>query len=216
MAEDIKEKLRQFLSNHESDNHYYLVYGSISFLALRRYLEFSVFINQSLSLNVAPITLYEAILQCYLFLGFPRAIEGLKRLSAIFKKHRINLDLPLKDDQRDYQSDGHALCKKVYGMKYDKLLNLMNSYSPDLSAWMIEEGYGKVLSRPGLTLEERELVTVSALISENVPNQLRAHIRGALNAGAKIKKIESIIEFLGIWVEPGSIKEAKEILNCIK
>ena len=50
---------------------------------------------------------------------------------------------------------------------------------------MVTEGYGKVLGRPGLALEQRELCIVAMLAvqGEAVRRQLVSHLRGALNVG---------------------------------
>lgn len=59
---------------------------------------------------------------------------------------------------------------------------------------MVVEGYGKVLGRPGLALELRELCIVAMLAVLNVPRQLYSHLRGALNAGASRERIEAALE----------------------
>ena len=58
------------------------------------------------------------------------------------------------------------------------------------------EGYGKVLSRKGLSLKERELCIVSVLSILRFEDQLYSHISGAVRTGAKLIKIESVIENL--------------------
>jgi alkylhydroperoxidase/carboxymuconolactone decarboxylase family protein YurZ len=50
----------------------------------------------------------------------------------------------------------------VYGGMYERLRANVRELHPSLDAWMIVEGYGKVLSRPGLDLARRELCIVSA------------------------------------------------------
>jgi 4-carboxymuconolactone decarboxylase len=55
---------------------------------------------------------------------------------------------------------------------------------PDLAEWMVEHGYGRVLSRPGLPARERELVTVSALAALGWERQLVSHVLGAERIGA--------------------------------
>jgi 4-carboxymuconolactone decarboxylase len=49
---------------------------------------------------------------------------------------------------------------------------------------MIVDGYGKVLSRPGLDLARRELCIVAACAASRQDRQLHSHLHGALNAGA--------------------------------
>ncbi len=43
--------------------------------------------------------------------------------------------------------------------------------------------FGEVWARPGLSLRDRELITVSVIAALGRERQLRLHLRGALNAG---------------------------------
>jgi len=69
----------------------------------------------------------------------------------------------------------------------------MESLNSDLADWIITYGYGQVLSRRGLTLQERELIAVASLSALGWRRQLRSHVLGALNAGV------SPIEMQKIW-----------------
>jgi alkylhydroperoxidase/carboxymuconolactone decarboxylase family protein YurZ len=68
------------------------------------------------------------------------------------------------------------------------------SVSPELFRWMVIEGYGKVLTRPGLTSIERELAEVAALIIDKRERQLTSHIIGSLNVGASVQQLRQINE----------------------
>jgi hypothetical protein len=48
----------------------------------------------------------------------------------------------------------------------------MKQLHPVLDVMMLEHGYGRVLSRPGLTLRLRELCVVAALAGQDVAPQL--------------------------------------------
>jgi 4-carboxymuconolactone decarboxylase len=60
----------------------------------------------------------------------------------------------------------------------------MAGFHPELAAWILEDGYGKVLSRPILSIRERELIVVAVLSALRLPKQLESHVRGALRVGA--------------------------------
>ena len=62
---------------------------------------------------------------------------------------------------------------------------------------MVVEGYGKVMSRPGLGRVERELASVAFLVMEGYEQQLYSHIRGALNIGASEELVLAVIEDIG-------------------
>ena len=138
--------------------------------------------------------LYEALLQSYLFAGYPSAMVSLKILREYFPNttHRNTNDMNLYH----YKKRGEQNCKLIYGSKYDKLIYNVRHFSPDLSKWLVLEGYGKVLSRKGLSLKEREFCIVSVLSILKFEDQLYSHINGAARTGAKLIEIKSVIENL--------------------
>ena len=66
---------------------------------------------------------------------------------------------------------------------YERLRENIRDLHPLLDDWMIVEGYGKVLSRPGLDLARRELCIVAACAAAAQDRQLHSHLHGALNVG---------------------------------
>lgn len=148
-------------------------------------------IDKALSSNVKLERIEEAILQCYLFAGFPAVIEGFKVLREITgNKHRKSK----RYDVKKFRSNGIKTCRKVYGENFDKLVKNIKSLHPEIFEWMIIEGYGKVLSRDVLSLKEREILNVSILTSLGWKNQLHSHIKGAINTGAKRDEVEKAIK----------------------
>jgi len=65
--------------------------------------------------------------------------------------------------------------------------------SPELAAWIIEEGYGKVLSRPGVSLRLRELFSVALLAATGFPKQLFAHLRALVEMGEKPETLAYLV-----------------------
>jgi 4-carboxymuconolactone decarboxylase len=72
----------------------------------------------------------------------------------------------------------------VYGASFAKLRRNIAAHHPDLAAWMIEQGYGRVLARPGLSSRARELVAVAVLAATGWERQLLSHLLGAERLGA--------------------------------
>ena len=58
--------------------------------------------------------------------------------------------------------------------------------------WLIMEGYGKTLSRPGCDTVTRELCIVAMLTVLGRKQQLTSHVRGALRAGATIQDLKEV------------------------
>lgn len=142
--------------------------------------------------------LYELVLQSYLFLGFPRMIEGADILQSSWPTPAVQADCgPVgAEEARLWYTRGDQLCRRVYDSAYEPLRKRVESFAPEIFRWMIFEGYGKVLSRHQLDVVTRECSIVACLVMDNRPRQLHSHIKGALNVGAPPLLILSVIEDL--------------------
>ncbi|MGO3884982.1 MAG: carboxymuconolactone decarboxylase family protein [Mycetocola sp.] len=86
--------------------------------------------------------------------------------------------------------------QRVYGPGTGPgLMDLQRGRARDLAQLGLEFNFGDVNSRPGLSLRDRELITLGVLATlGGVDPQLRGHTRGALNAGATAEEvIEAVI-----------------------
>lgn len=140
-----------------------------------------------------PRFLYEGLLQCYLFAGFPNAMESLSIFNSVFPGFRSAYK-ELSDEEREAR--GLVNADKVYGSALEKLLVNVKRFSPELAVWLISEGYGKVYSREGLPHKEREIAAATALMLMQYDSQLFSHMRGMLRAGASEKDILDIINLI--------------------
>lgn len=133
-------------------------------------------ISLSKKISIETEIVYESLLQVYLFAGFPTALNALKILN-----HQSQNDHP-KFESDLLRAEGIKNCKKVYGSKTENLLSNIKLFSTDLAEWLILEGYGKVYSRNTLTLTERELSAVAALIPLRFDDQLISHLHGLIKS----------------------------------
>ena len=140
----------------------------------------------------------ELLLQSYLFAGFPRALNAMREWRRIVPYAGADADARSQDE---WEADGERTCAAVYGSMYGRLRANVRELHPRLDEWMITEGYGKVLSRPGLDLPRRELCIVAACAAANQDRQLHSHLHGALNVGVApeviTESIEAIATILG-------------------
>lgn len=141
--------------------------------------------------SVDPAAVEEAILQSYLFVGFPAALNAL----ACWRERTPVAAAPAEGDGAlPWRERGERVCRAVYGGAYDALREGVGRLHPDVEAWMVREGYGKVLGRPGLALPLRELCIVGLLAAQDAPRQLHSHLRGALNVGVSEARVAAALE----------------------
>lgn len=145
----------------------------------------------------------EVVLQSYLFAGFPRALNAMREWRRL-----SHSDAPATDEAEAHDSleqwrhRGEATCATVYGPFYERLRTNIRTLHPALDAWMIVEGYGKVLSRPALDLGRRELCIVAACATSRQDRQLHSHLHGALHAGVPAAAVSDTLEAISDLLDP--------------
>lgn len=69
----------------------------------------------------------------------------------------------------------------------------LEQLDPDLAELIFSVAYDTVLARPGLDLKTRELLAVTALLGVGSENELKTHMRGALNCGATLGELKEVV-----------------------
>jgi len=145
--------------------------------------------------GASPVEVEEALLQSYLFLGYPAALTGIARWREIAGPPPAESDDLATPERLDAWTErGANVCELVYGRAYGKLRRNIARAHPAMDRWMVAEGYGKVLGRPELALRIRELCNVAVLAATSWEPQLHSHLRGALHAGATPAEVEEALE----------------------
>lgn len=155
----------------------------------------------------------EVILQSYLFAGFPRTLNAARIWRAVSGSTAPSDDPEAElENGSEWIEQGQRTCRIVYGESYELLRQNIRGLHPALDAWMITDGYGKVLSRPGLDLKTRELCIVAACAATGQQRQLHSHLHGALNAGATITEVESALDSLTGLVQEEDLDRYRSLL----
>ena len=81
----------------------------------------------------------------------------------------------------------------LWGDKRAAIEQGLEHLDPDLAELVFSVAYDTVLARPGLGLRTRELLAVTALLSVGSENELKTHMRGALNCGATIGELKEVV-----------------------
>ncbi|HWP81289.1 MAG TPA: hypothetical protein VNN76_01405 [Bacteroidota bacterium] len=131
----------------------------------------------------------EMVIHLSLLLGFPVMLELLEFVSNIGKEKRSHQAA----SRRSYRITGLRLLRRIYGNQTEKLLENLGRLQPELPHWIVEDVYGKVFSRAGLTLAEREILNSTVLAVQGLERQLYSHVRGMLRVGLQPVVVESIL-----------------------
>ncbi len=169
------------------------------------------------SSQVPVVWVEELLLQSVLMCGYPRALVAF----TIWRRFS-GLPAPDTDEGQDYSQAGEwtrrgeEVCARVYGENYRKLRESIRALHPAIDSWMITEGYGRTLGRPGLDLLRRELCTVAQTCVLETPRQVHSHLRGALNAGASFGQIEGVLSIVNPLLSFDQWKKIKELWRTVR
>lgn len=156
--------------------------------------------------NIPPEWVEELILQTYLFAGFPRALNAMRAWRRVCPEPASPASL---GSVAIWRALGETTCETVYGDMYERLRENIRDLHPALDDWMITEGYGKVLSRPDLDLQRRELCIVAACAATMQDRQLHSHLHGAINAGVEPAALDATIDTISDLLGEGRARSVR-------
>lgn len=85
---------------------------------------------------------------------------------------------------------GMEQLKEIDGKGGENVIRSLEDIAPDLGKFIVEFAFGDIYTRQGLTTAERELITLSSLLTAGgCEPQLEVHIGGALNVGITPERI---------------------------
>ncbi len=94
----------------------------------------------------------------------------------------------------------------------------LNDIAPDMVRYLMEFVFGEISSRPGLDMKAREITAVAALAAiGTAPNQLKVHIKGALNCGCTrdeiVEVLIQVLVYAGFPAALTGLRLAKEVFQ---
>jgi 4-carboxymuconolactone decarboxylase len=159
----------------------------------------------------------ELLLQSILMVGYPRALIAFGVWRKLGGSHPPATDADAEYGRaEEWTRRGEELCEVVYGENYSKLRESIRALHPAVESWMITEGYGRTLARPGLDLRRRELCTVAQTAVLEAPRQLHSHLRGAINAGATPGQIEGALSIVNPLLSFDQWKKVKQLWRTVQ
>lgn len=82
---------------------------------------------------------------------------------------------------------------QIGGSSFEETVKEVEAIDPEVARCLVEDAYGKVLSRGGLPLIERELCIIAALAASGYDTQLSWHVNAARNLGTPIEALREVL-----------------------
>lgn len=116
------------------------------------------------------------------------------------------------------QKSGLQVRREVMGDAFvDRAMNNAPEFSQPLQDFVNEHAWGGVWNREGLDRKIRSLITLSALTALKCPQELKGHVRGALNNGCTVAEIrETLLHcavYAGVPAAIDAFRAAQEVID---
>ena len=97
------------------------------------------------------------------------------------------------DDRKRYEQ-GLKIRRKVLGDAHvDKSLNNRTPFNEPFQDLLTRYAWGEIWTRPGLPPKTRSMLTIAMLVALNRGDELRMHLRAALNNGVTRDEIQEVL-----------------------
>jgi 4-carboxymuconolactone decarboxylase len=159
--------------------------------AMRKRLKAGAIVQRELRRGkLAPKFFSELFIHLSLFLGYPAMLEGLEKVAEL-SPHGKRSSLSARGSAA--HKHGKRILERIYGEQTPKLLRRLDGLYPGLGHRIMQDAYGLIMNRDGLTLSERELANVIVLFTHSFDRQLYSHLRGAIRVGVSKNTLKRVI-----------------------
>jgi 4-carboxymuconolactone decarboxylase len=167
-----------------------------SMIASQALAEYKVMLDGALNVGVTPIEVKEIVYQAVPYVGIAKVFDFIHATNEILESRGIKLPL---EGQSTTSSEtrfekGFELQKSIFGEMIDKMYKDSPANQLHIQKYLSANCFGDYLTRKGLDIKTRELLTFSMILSlGGCEPQLKGHIQGNLNVGNDKEVLLSIV-----------------------
>ena len=115
-------------------------------------------------------------------------------------------------------TSGEQIRRQVMGDEFvDRALANADEFTQPMQEYINDHGWGSTWQRGGIDRKTRSLVTIAMLAALRTPQELKGHIRGALNNGATKEEIHEVLLHSAVYCGAPAAQEAfraaKDVLD---
>lgn len=143
-------------------------------------------VNAAFNVGNSPLEIREAIYQCAPYIGFPRTLNAIGVFNEVAQERGVKLPLDntaTTTDENRYEK-GLNIQNQLYGYEVKKAMaSLPDVYNDVVPDTLTTFCFGDFYTRNGLSIKQRELLSLVILTALGAEKQLSAHVIGAMKAG---------------------------------
>jgi 4-carboxymuconolactone decarboxylase len=176
----------EVLSHGSLDSRKRLMVVLASMIASQALGEYRVMLGGALNVGVTPVEVKEIVYQAVPYLGIAKVFDFILATNEILQSRGISLPLEGQSttSPETRLDKGLALQKEIFGETIEAMYQQAPEGQRHIQEFLSANCFGDYVTRGGLDINMRELLTFSMLLSlGGCEQQLKGHIQGNLNIG---------------------------------
>ena len=157
-----------------------------STIASQALSEYKMMTNAALNVGVTPVEIKEILYQSVPYVGIAKVLDFIHATNDILVSRGIKLPLEGQSTTTPETrfEKGLEIQKSIFGDTIDKMYKASPANQIHIQEYLSANCFGDYITRNGLDIKTRELLTFSILLSlGGCEPQLKGHIQGNLNVG---------------------------------
>jgi 4-carboxymuconolactone decarboxylase len=157
-----------------------------SMIASQALGEYKVMLGGALNVGVTPVEVKEIVYQAVPYVGMAKVYDFIHATNEILESRGIKLPVEgqATTSPETRFEKGLAVQKAIFGATIEKRLQDSPANQIHIQRYLSANCFGDYLTRTGIDIKTRELLTFSMLLSlGGCEPQLKGHIQGNLNLG---------------------------------
>lgn len=172
------------IGNIDTKTRMIVILGSM--ISCKALSEYKIMLGAALNVGLSPNIVKEIVYQAVPYIGLAKVYDFIHATNEILLNRGISL--PLENQSTTTQETrlekGMELQKIIFGAMIDKLYENSPANQLYIQKFLSANCFGDYLTRSGLDIKTRELLTYSMLISlGGAESQVKGHIQGNINIG---------------------------------
>jgi 4-carboxymuconolactone decarboxylase len=176
-----------------------------SMIASQAVREYRVMLGAAITVGVTPVEIKEIVYQAVPYVGMAKVFDFLHATNDVLKERGVELPLPPQSTTtpENRAEKGLAVQKEIIGGELvDKLYSSSPKDQLHIQQYLSANCFGDHLSRTGIDLRTRELLTFSMLVSlGGCEPQVKGHVTANLRVGNDrarlIDVLTQLLPFIG-------------------
>ncbi|MFR0679196.1 MAG: carboxymuconolactone decarboxylase family protein [Dysgonomonas mossii] len=180
-------------------------------------------LNLGLEAGLTVSEIKEVLVHLYAYCGFPRSLRALQTFMSVVDERKANgindnwgREASPITDTRDKYERGKEILSELQGIASPQGRTTAGyaGFSPEIETFLKEHLFADIFERDVLTYAQREMITVSILMSiGGVEPMLNSHVNLSLNVGITANQLQEMIHIIKANIGEGEANSAQLVLT---